>query len=67
MTAWTKANAESQERTEMLDDLASLFASKQLQAPPHKVLPLSQYQEAVTKTLQLDGKTGVKYILDLSS
>ncbi|XP_015114904.1 enoyl-[acyl-carrier-protein] reductase, mitochondrial [Diachasma alloeum] len=67
MSAWVKAHSNSQERWEMLDDLGKLFSSKKIQAPPHKIIPLSEYQEAVKNTLQLDGKTGIKYILDVSA
>ncbi|XP_063984612.1 enoyl-[acyl-carrier-protein] reductase, mitochondrial [Diachasmimorpha longicaudata] len=67
MTNWGKTHSKSSERFEMLDDLGKLFAAKKLQPPPHKIIPLSEYLEAMKKTLQLDGKTGVKYILDLST
>lgn len=65
MTAWTKANMESQERTDMFEDLANLFKNKKLQSPPHELVPFSEYQEAISKALSFDGRTGVKYILDL--
>lgn len=67
MTAWTNKNAKSQQRLDMIEHLGKLFESKELQAPPYKLLPLSEYHEAIEKTLKLDGKTGVKYILDPSS
>ncbi|XP_043281280.1 enoyl-[acyl-carrier-protein] reductase, mitochondrial isoform X2 [Venturia canescens] len=67
MTAWTKENEKSQQRLDMIEHLGKLFESKELRAPPHKLVPLSKYHEAIEKTLKLDGKTGVKYILDIST
>lgn len=66
MTAWTNANIESEEREDMYKDLATLFRDKRLQPPPHKLIPFCEYQEAIVKALSFDGRTGVKYILDLT-
>lgn len=66
MTAWTNANTESKERVEMFNDLAGLFRDKKLQSPPHKLVPFCEYQEAVANALKIDGRTNVKYILDLT-
>ncbi|XP_012538713.2 enoyl-[acyl-carrier-protein] reductase, mitochondrial isoform X1 [Monomorium pharaonis] len=66
MTAWTKANMESQERVEMFNNLAGFFKDKKLQPPPYKLVPFCEYQEAIAKALSFDGRTGVKYILDLT-
>lgn len=67
MTTWMKENSNSKERINMVNELGHLFESKQLQAPNHKIIPFSQFQEAVSNTLKLNGKTGVKYILDLTA
>ena len=56
----------SQERINMYNELGALFRDKKLKAPPHKLVPFCQYQEAVTNVLNVNGKTGVKYILDLT-
>ncbi|XP_076234019.1 enoyl-[acyl-carrier-protein] reductase, mitochondrial [Calliopsis andreniformis] len=66
MTAWTKSNMNSQKRVDMLAELGSLFKEKKLKVPPHKLVPLCQYQEAVMNALNIDGRTGVKYILDMT-
>lgn len=66
MTAWTKANMESKKRQDMYDELIIFFKDKKLQAPPHKLVPFSQYQEAIANALNISGKTGVKYILDMT-
>jgi len=66
MTAWTKENIGSQKRLEMYDELATLFKEKKLQSPSHILVPFSNYQEAVTKTLSFNGRVGAKYILDLT-
>lgn len=50
----------------MFEDLAALFRDKKLRSPPHKLVPFTNYQEAVAKALSFDGRTGVKYILDLT-
>lgn len=66
MTAWTKGNMESQERVDMFKNLAGFFRDKKLQPPPHKLVPFREYQEAIAKALNFNGRTGVKYILDLT-
>lgn len=66
MTAWTKANMNSQERETMFRELGALFKDKILKAPPHKLIPFCQYQEAVINALNTNGRTGLKYILDMS-
>lgn len=66
MTAWTKANMNSKERVDMFRELGILFGDKKLKAPPHKLIPFCQFQEAVLNALTIDGKTGVKYILDMT-
>lgn len=66
MTAWTQANAESKERMKMFRELADLFKEKKVQAPPYKLVPFCAYQEAVANALNMNGKTGVKYILDMT-
>ncbi|OAD57160.1 putative trans-2-enoyl-CoA reductase, mitochondrial [Eufriesea mexicana] len=66
MTAWTKANMNSLERESMFSELGALFKDKKLKAPPHKLVPFCQYQEAVTNALNMNGRTGIKYILDMT-
>lgn len=66
MTAWTKTNMASEERVDMFNDLAGLFRDGKLQSPPHKLVPFCEYQEAIANALKIDGRTDVKYILDLT-
>ncbi|KAK1117055.1 hypothetical protein K0M31_016980 [Melipona bicolor] len=66
MTAWTKANMNSKERENMFSELGTLFKNKKLKAPPHKLVPFCQYQEAVINAIHTDGRIGVKYILDMT-
>ncbi|KYQ55706.1 putative trans-2-enoyl-CoA reductase, mitochondrial, partial [Trachymyrmex zeteki] len=66
MTTWTKTNMDSQERLDMFKNLAGFFRDKKLQPPPYKLVPFREYQEAIAKALSFDGRTGVKYILDLT-
>ncbi|XP_033231355.1 enoyl-[acyl-carrier-protein] reductase, mitochondrial [Belonocnema kinseyi] len=65
MTAWSKKNHNAKERTEMFEELAKLFQEKKLHAPPYKIVPFSEYQEVIVNALRIDGKQGVKYILDM--
>lgn len=66
MTAWTKENMNSKERENMFNQLGILFRDKKMKAPPHKLIPFCQYQEAVINALNMNGRTGVKYILDMT-
>ncbi|XP_033330834.1 enoyl-[acyl-carrier-protein] reductase, mitochondrial [Megalopta genalis] len=66
MTAWTKNNKSSKERLDMFSEIGKLFQEKKLKAPPHKLVPFCQFQEAVVNALNVDGRTGVKYILDMT-
>ncbi|CAD1470326.1 unnamed protein product, partial [Heterotrigona itama] len=58
MTAWTETN--------IFGELETLFKNKKLKAPPHKLVPCCQYQEAVINAIHTDGRTEVKYILDMT-
>ncbi|XP_015595644.1 enoyl-[acyl-carrier-protein] reductase, mitochondrial [Cephus cinctus] len=66
MTAWTKAHMESKERTEMYNELEELINTKNLQAPPYKLIAFDKFQEAVLNALSINGKAGLKYILDMT-
>ncbi|XP_076621133.1 enoyl-[acyl-carrier-protein] reductase, mitochondrial [Colletes latitarsis] len=66
VTEWTKKNMHSKERIDMFNELGLLFKDKKLKAPPHKLVPFCQFHEAVMNALNIDGKTGVKYILDMT-
>lgn len=57
---------ESQERVDMFKNLVDFFRDEKLQPPPYKLVPFCEYQEAITKALSFDGRTGMKYILDLT-
>lgn len=50
----------------MLTELIDLFKNKKLCAPPHKLVPIDDYKEAIFNTLSVKGKAGVKYILDMT-
>lgn len=58
-------NANSNEREKMYDDLMQLFIAQKLKAPAAKLVPFNNYQEAVFNALNIDGKIGLKYILDM--
>lgn len=63
---WTKIYGASKERTEMYDELAQLFIAKKLKAPAVKLVPFEKYEEAIFNTLSINGKTGLKFILDMT-
>uniref|UniRef100_A0JCT1 Enoyl-[acyl-carrier-protein] reductase, mitochondrial n=1 Tax=Glyptapanteles indiensis TaxID=92994 RepID=A0JCT1_GLYIN len=66
MSAWKKAHGNSEANTTMYEEIGKLFEVKKLQPPPYKVIPLSD-EKAVAQALKMDGKIGVKFIIDLTT
>ncbi|GLG94423.1 Enoyl-[acyl-carrier-protein] reductase, mitochondrial [Gryllus bimaculatus] len=64
MSRWSKINVDSDERRRMFDELIGLMVAKQLKAPLHTVIPFTQFQEALSNTINPKGFAGTKYILD---
>ncbi|XP_012289218.1 enoyl-[acyl-carrier-protein] reductase, mitochondrial [Orussus abietinus] len=67
MSAWYKKHYGSKEQIDMINEIAQLFKEKKLVVPPHKLVPLNNYREAIVNTLNAGGKTGLKYILDMTN
>lgn len=67
MTRWLNDNRDTPAQTEMYNDLFDMIRRKKLNAPLHKVLPLSQYKEGISNTMNVKGFAGCKYFLDLTS
>lgn len=62
MTRWTKQNAQSSKREQMFNELFELIESGALRAPSHEMIPFSDYLNAVTNALNIQGFVGKKYI-----
>ncbi|XP_054268559.1 enoyl-[acyl-carrier-protein] reductase, mitochondrial-like isoform X1 [Macrosteles quadrilineatus] len=67
MTNWHKEHRNSEEQRIMFEDLFQLMRDGKLKAPRYKVLPLSQYKDAISNTMNIKGFAGFKYFLDLTS
>lgn len=65
MTAWTKANSDTQERTNMFEEIGQLYENNELRASPYELVPFDEYRDVMKKALNANGKIGVKYILDM--
>lgn len=65
MTQWNKENSGSADQAVMLTEITSLSKSGKWKPPAHLLMPLSKYKEVLAKTMDISGKTGVKYIFDL--
>ncbi|XP_065226395.1 enoyl-[acyl-carrier-protein] reductase, mitochondrial-like isoform X2 [Planococcus citri] len=65
MTRWTRENKVSPERQSMFEELANYMHTGKLKAPVHKIIPLSNFSEAIMKSSTVQGFTGCKYLLDL--
>lgn len=65
MTQWTRDHKTSPERRSMIDTIAGYMRSGELKAPVHKIVPLSNFSEAIMKSSTVQGFTGCKYLLDL--
>ncbi|KAJ3645442.1 hypothetical protein Zmor_023098 [Zophobas morio] len=66
MTEWSKQNADSIDRFEMLEELISMMTSNELQGPAFKMVNFEQYKEALMNTMTIKGMIGKKYILEFS-
>lgn len=67
MTRWHTDNRDTSEQAEMYNELFDMIRQKKLKAPLHKVLPLSQFKEGISNTMNMKGFAGCKYFLDLTS
>lgn len=67
MTQWHKNNSNTSAQKDMYEDLFDLIRQGKLKAPLHKIIPLSQYKEAISNTMNVKGFAGVKYVIDFTS
>lgn len=65
MTRWTRENQRSNKRAQMIHEIADYMRTGKLKAPTHKIVPLSNYTEAIMKASSVQGFAGCKYLLDL--
>ncbi|XP_030750960.1 enoyl-[acyl-carrier-protein] reductase, mitochondrial [Sitophilus oryzae] len=63
MTRWSKENASSIERFEMLAELITMMTNNDLQGPAYEFVDFNNYKEALLNTLTIKGMIGKKYIL----
>ncbi|CAL8113652.1 unnamed protein product [Orchesella dallaii] len=62
MTRWNSENS-IENRSKMLNEIASLMSTTKFLPPEHKFVPLVKYREALENTMK--GYTGLKYIISL--
>ena len=66
MSRWSKDNATSPERLKMFEDIEVLMLKGAVKAPVHKMIPFTDYETALKKTLDMKGFTGQKFIFSFS-
>lgn len=66
MTRWHMLHRNSTAQLTMYEDLFELMRKGKLKAPKQKIVPLSQYQEAISNTMNVKGFAGYKYFIDLN-
>ncbi|KAL1117686.1 hypothetical protein AAG570_004001 [Ranatra chinensis] len=64
ITRWTNENRDSEERKTMLCELMDLIKENKLVAPTHKLVPISEYTEVLSDTVNPKGLRGMKYLFD---
>ncbi|XP_063242980.1 enoyl-[acyl-carrier-protein] reductase, mitochondrial [Bacillus rossius redtenbacheri] len=64
MTAWTNKHAGMPEHLQMKEEVSRMLMDGSLRPPVHKLVPISQYKEAVTSVLRQTGFVGLKYVFD---
>ncbi|XP_069668994.1 enoyl-[acyl-carrier-protein] reductase, mitochondrial [Periplaneta americana] len=67
MTQWSKDHMGSAEQSQMFSDIWDMYKEGQLKPPAHKLIPFSQYKEALQNTMNPKGFTGLKYVFDFQS
>ena len=67
MTQWSKDNAGTKEYREMIDEIMKMYKEGTLKAPVHKLIPFSNYKEALVNTINPKGFVGLKYIIDFQN
>lgn len=66
MTRWSKNPANNIERLEMFEELISMMTSNELHGPSCELIDFNNYQEAIVNTLNAQGMTGKKYIINFN-
>ncbi|XP_065341112.1 enoyl-[acyl-carrier-protein] reductase, mitochondrial [Cloeon dipterum] len=65
MTRWNKENQGNENWENMYDNIATMIIEKKLAPPKHKLVPFTQFKEAIENALSPKGFIGYKYILDM--
>jgi len=63
MTRWSKENFDTEERSEMFEELISMMISQELRGASCKVIDFDNYKEALENTVNAKGMVGKKYII----
>lgn len=63
MSRWSRENAGSAQREEMLHELIGWYADGQLCGPEHRLVPFAEWERAVGQALDFKGFAGAKFIL----
>lgn len=66
MNKWFYTNRNSTAMENMYQELFDLMQQGKLKAPCHKIVPLIQYQEAISNTMTVKGFSCYKYYIDLN-
>ncbi|XP_059475815.1 enoyl-[acyl-carrier-protein] reductase, mitochondrial [Neocloeon triangulifer] len=65
MTRWNKENQGSEKWAKMYEDITWMILEKKLQPPKHRLVPFSDFKEAIDNAMTSKGFTGCKYIFDM--
>lgn len=66
MSRWSRENADSNVRREMLNDLVQMYLDGKLKGPAHQLIPFAEYRTALAGATDFKGFAGSKFILDFS-
>ncbi|KAJ9585290.1 hypothetical protein L9F63_002920 [Diploptera punctata] len=64
MTQWSKDHLGSKEQKEMFEEIMNMYKQGHLRPPIHRLIPFSNYKEALENTINPKGFVGLKYIID---
>lgn len=65
MSKWAKEHS-AEERQQMYEELFKLMASGEFKPPIHRLVPLSQYKQALEQLADVKGMTGEKMLFDFT-
>uniref|UniRef100_A0A1B6DLD6 Enoyl-[acyl-carrier-protein] reductase, mitochondrial n=1 Tax=Clastoptera arizonana TaxID=38151 RepID=A0A1B6DLD6_9HEMI len=66
MTRWHGENRNSSKQSEMFEDLFNLMRKGDLRPPVYRFVKLKDYREAIMNTMNVQGFTNAKYVINFS-